>query len=357
MDVLYVIKGLGLGGAERHVVECCIAAKANGYDVCVLYFLKNKNQIEHELREKDIPVFFVKKNPWWIFSFFLFVKLIFLYRPKVVHAHLPIPALIARLFKFFFSYRMITTEHNVYGRLHPITRFLHRTLHFLDDATVSCSEAVALSLPWSTQIIDNGISVPDRPLCLGEVRHRLGIRSDAIVFICVANLLKKKNHEMLIRAFDQMIAVKSLPCHLVLVGQDGTEKPKLKSLVGQLQSADCIHFWGPHPRASNLIFDADIFCLSSDYEGLPLALLESMFVGLPSIVTKAGGMPSAVEDQMSGFVVDVANQESFSHSMAVLADNAELRKRMGQRATEIASGRFSVEAMFEKLSLIYRKDV
>lgn len=357
--ILIVIKGLGLGGAERHVVDVAINLAKHGHDVSVCYVLPKKTALVPELETEGISVDCIGTRPWWFSALPKFFGLTVRKKPDIVHAHLPVPAIIARLCKPFFRYTLAFTEHNMLDRLHPTTRLVHRLTQFLDDVSISCSQAVAGSLPWSSEVIDNGIAVPSAPsipLRMGPLRSRLGINETSVVFICVANLWAKKNHRLLIESFDKAFQdVEKGSVDLVLVGQDGTERVRLEHYANTLITRNSIHFYGGHPLASSLLVEADVFCLSSDFEGLPIALLESMAAGIPSVATKVGGVPSVVIDGESGCLIDAGDKVNYALFLRFLFDNPEIRTRMGQTAFSLVRRNFSLDSMMAKTIAAYEK--
>ncbi|MBN8442867.1 MAG: glycosyltransferase family 4 protein [Thauera sp.] len=359
MKILFFIKGLGLGGAERHVVDCAAELLRRGHDVAVVYVLPNKNALVEELERQGVKVFCVGTSAGFAFGSLLMrlSALVRTFQPDVLHAHLPVPGIIARLLKLRHGYRLVYTEHNVYERLHPLTRIAHRLTHSLDDCAISCSGPVAASLPWKSLVIENGIRVPEEQIGGGHVgglRNRLGIDGDAVVFICIANLLHKKNHALLVDSFERAFGdFGGSSAHLVLVGQDGTERAALEIRTRDFVSRRRIHFWGPHPNASELLAEADVFCLSSSFEGLPIALLESMAVGIPAVVTRVGGMPDCIAEGTTGFVVEPDDRDGFAEGMKRLYGDRNMRQRMGAGAYMLARAKFSQVRMMGSLAHCY----
>src|SRR5690606_24851097 len=144
-------------------------------------------------------------------------------RPDVVHAHLPVTGMMARYARLGGKFRLVYTEHNLFQRLHPATKLAHRLTRRIDDCSVSCSQQVADSLPWDSAVVRNGIAIGGISSFDDEsakLRSDLGIPSGETVFMCIANLLKKKNHRLMLEAFAQAFGSGG-DAHLVLVGQDG----------------------------------------------------------------------------------------------------------------------------------------
>lgn len=355
MKILYVIKGLGLGGAEKHVAQLAQAFKAQGHTVQIAYLLDYKDAWVRPLAEAGVPVTCIGGGKLWpVLAVVKMAALLQRFKPDLVHAHLPISGVYARLMKSLSGYRLVYTEHNELDRLHPLTKRVHAWTHRLDDAAISCSQAVADSLRWDSQVVDNGITEPLRP-AKPSLRSTHGIPSDAVVFICVANMTPKKNHAMLIQAFDCAADRCEQDIRLVLVGQDATEGGALRAQAQSLKNSAAIVFWGQHPCATDLMYEADVFVLASNHEGLPISLLEAMSVGLPSIVTCAGGMRAVVGDNC-GVAIDIGARDQLTDAVVSLAGDRDARCAMGGQAKRRIAQSYSQSSMVERIFALYLGD-
>jgi glycosyltransferase involved in cell wall biosynthesis len=97
----------------------------------------------------------------------------------------------------------------------------------------------------------------------------------------------------------------------------------------------------------------DIFCLSSDTEGLSISLLEAGACGLPSVVTHVGGNTEIVADGISGCVVPRRDENALAAALARLADDTALRQTMGQEARRIVEGKYSLTVMVDRYLRVY----
>lgn len=352
MRILYLIKGLGLGGAEKHVAQLAQAFALQGHEVCVAYLLDYKDAWVAPLRAAGIHVECVGGGRAWpVRTPYRLTRLLTKFKPDVVHAHLPVSGAYARILKPVIRYRLVYTEHNEFGRLHAATKRAHAWTRAMDDVAISCSQAVANSLSWSSRVIDNGIDDP-RPPAQPSLRERHNIPRNALIFLCVANMTPKKNHAMLLRAFDTAVEQCKQDIRLVLVGQDATEGAALRELARGLKHTDSVTFWGAHPQATDLMFESDVFVLASLHEGLPISLLEAMSVGLPCLVSRAGGMADVVGDDC-GVVIDVADAEQLTDAIVELASDAETRQSMGKQAKLRIQNNYSQKRMVEEISDAY----
>jgi glycosyltransferase involved in cell wall biosynthesis len=101
--------------------------------------------------------------------------------------------------------------------------------------------------------------------------------------------------------------------------------------------------------------EADVFCLPSTYEGLPLAILEAMASGLPVVATAVSGNPEAVEDGVTGLLVPPESAAALAKALVALLGDRARREAMGAAARRRVAERFSIEAVADRyLALLER---
>ncbi len=128
-----------------------------------------------------------------------------------------------------------------------------------------------------------------------------------------------------------------LPAHpdytLHLYG-DGRLRETLQALAGDLGISDRVFFEGFQSDVHRAIRDAEMFVLSSDYEGLPNALMEAMRMGLPCISTACTGAVDLIRDGENGLLAPVGDAAALARAMDQLSGDAALRAALGEQATE-----------------------
>ena len=125
----------------------------------------------------------------------------------------------------------------------------------------------------------------------------------------------------------------------------------IRSLGLERRSKKLLGFVGdPVP----LLKMSDAFCLLSRSEGFCNALLEAMACGVPSVVTRVGGNPEAINDGENGFLVPVEDDAAAAERLLTLLRNPEQAAQMGERGRNSVETRFSAEAMIQKLITVYR---
>ena len=177
----------------------------------------------------------------------------------------------------------------------------------------------------------------------------LGIPPEATVAGFVGNIRPVKGADILLRAFDDIRAEENL--HLILIGE--VRDPHIARQIGNHPH---VHFLGFRPDAARLAGACDVAVMPSiEREGLPKAILESMALGLPPVVTDVGGLPELVEDGKCGLVVPPRDAEALRDALRALAQNADLRRRFGAAARARIEGPFNFRHTAEKTLALYRR--
>lgn len=178
------------------------------------------------------------------------------------------------------------------------------------------------------------ISVIYNPILISEasIGKGLNAQKDNLI-VSVGRLHKQKNFEMLIRAFGDFYQSHS-DFKLIIYGE-GSYRGYLEKLIEKLGLKNVIFLPGNKSNIYDLISSAKMFVLSSDYEGMPNALIEAMCIGLPCISTRVSGASELIKDGYNGYLVDVGNCSELSEAMAEIIDNEKKSIEMAMNAVEI----------------------
>jgi len=197
--------------------------------------------------------------------------------------------------------------------------------------------------PWSRTkevVIPNGVVTKPLPDSIerAAARGRLGLNADDFVVGIVARLSAQKAHHVLFKAFAGLL--EGHPhARLVVVG-GGDREMELQMLARQLGLEGKVLFMGVRRDVPALLPAFDVSCLSSVHEGVPMTAIESMAAGIPMVVTDCGALRDMIVDGEQGFIVPVGESSAMAERLAALADDSELRARLG------ISARSRVEKMY-----------
>lgn len=361
-QVLWLIKGLGLGGAERLLVNALPYLDRDQFEYQVAYFLPWKDALVTKFERHGIPVTcFGAGRPLGLGALKAVRRFLREQRVSVLHAHLPWASIVGRLAARRCRVpAVLYTEHGCWGRLNPFTRLFNRLTLGWNDLTIAVSDEVRASMRGvnghNVKTITNGIdcrglmATPDER---DAVYAEFAIPVEDLLIVNVANLTPVKNHELLIRAFATLI--RQCPdASLLLVGQLRETTESVRQLVAELGLQGRVVITGPRTDVPRIVKAADVFALSSRSEGLPISLLEAMALGKPVVCTKVGGIPGVVTNGVEGFLVSPNEPGAMAVGLLRLRDEAT-RQRMGQAGREKIEAEYDISVMVSKVEGEYRR--
>ena len=215
------------------------------------------------------------------------------------------------------------------------------------DSEENASSQAKAGQRCSVYAVPNGVPLPvvkDRTC----VRQSWGIPLDAVVLGCVARVERQKNPLFIVPLMEKLPS----SVHFVWIG-DGRKMDALRAAIQSEGLESRVHLGGWQEDASSYLNSFDIFVLPSYYEGLPLALLEAMAHGLPSVASDVDGMGDAVEHGISGFLCPVGDISSWTSNLHKLINSPELRAKIGEAARLRHQRLFSLKAMAERTVAVY----
>lgn len=253
---------------------------------------------------------------------------------------------------------VVRTEHLPYMLTDERQKREHRDNLGFVDWMIFVSETVAESYRAAAgfsgdrkSVIPNGIEVPRPGRNRLETRAALGLSESDRVAITVARFTAQKGHEILLRAARQVLDAFP-PARFLLVGS-GPGMAAMQELAESLGIAEAVGFLGERCDVADLLAASDLFILPSLFEGLPLALLEAMAIGLPVVATGIGGTTEALGTDYP-WLVEAGEVASLSDLMIhALGDGARCRA-LGRDNRHRFERLFGAELMAEKTAEVYR---
>jgi glycosyltransferase involved in cell wall biosynthesis len=197
--------------------------------------------------------------------------------------------------------------------------------------------------------VPNGVDIARFSSPARDAQVSIARRADELVVGTVAPLRPEKNIGRLLRVFAALD--NSIPARLVVAG-DGTERPGLERLVGELGIADRVVFTGQvAPEAILATFD--LFALSSDTEQMPNALLEAMAASRAVAAVNVGDVRSIVCKANREFIVPRDDGPALASAIRQLLRDPQKRRMLGLKNRERVVTAFSQERMFAAYSEIF----
>jgi glycosyltransferase involved in cell wall biosynthesis len=194
--------------------------------------------------------------------------------------------------------------------------------------------------------------VPHRVAGAGDPRAELGLGARARIVAVAASLRPEKALEVLVAAHDRL-ARDHADVHLVIAGE-GRCRPALERQVAGLGRGSSIHLLGARHDVGALLGAADVGALSSDWEGMPLFLLECMALGVPVAATAVGGVPELIEHDRTGLLVPPRDPAALAAAIgALLDDPARSRRVAAAAATRVRD--LTIEAVALRFAEFYER--
>lgn len=325
-----------IGGAGVHLLDLARGVQDAGHDVTIVVggkgvFFEHANalgfkciSLKHMVREihpiKDILGFLELR------------EVIRVCAPEIIHLHSSKAGLIGRVVARSLNIPSIFTVHGwaftegVSKGRRAFYKIIERAMTFLSDRIITVSNydknlALNHGIGNSNLIstIHNGIH-DTQP-------QKQAVRSatQAARMIMVARFEEPKNQHALLQA---LASLKSLSWELEFVG-DGPSLSFVHSYAEELGLKERVVFSGACNDVANRLAGADIFCLISDWEALPLTILEAMRAHLPVIASNVGGIPELVENNKTGILVDRNDINSLAAAIKRLIGSPEVSAEMG----------------------------
>ncbi|NND53780.1 MAG: glycosyltransferase family 4 protein [Gammaproteobacteria bacterium] len=188
-----------------------------------------------------------------------------------------------------------------------------------------------------------------------QFKEAFELHDNSQTVACVAQFIPRKGHNVLFEAWADVNAA-CPDARLLLFGR-GPDRERLQAQVGDSVYGASVHFAGFRADIRDFIGLTDVLVHPARQEGLGVVLLEAQAAGVPVIASRAGGMPEAIADGVSGELVEPGNAGELAKRLIRLLRDAELREAMGAAGRVRVADYFSPQAMVSGNLAIYREIV
>lgn len=365
IPILHIIKSLGRGGAETLLPETLSKHNKNRYQFHYIYFLPWKDQMVAEIEREGgtVTCLPAKNNIEILFKVRQIIAYIEQHKIQLIHCHLPWAGIVGRLVGKISKVPVVCTEHNTWERYHKLTYYLNKLSFSNQKKVIAVSSDVAKSIKKHyhkskppVQVVTNGINTEkfsDSTHVERDIRKELKISADVTVIgiVCVFRVQKRLHIWLEIAA---KLYEKNPRIAFLIVG-DGPLKEEIYAQRRLLKMEGCLHFAGLQAEVRPYLKAMNIFMMSSEFEGLPIALLEAMSMGCMPACTAAGGIPELIEDNKNGLLVPVSSPLQLADRLLEYLENPAKVVQIGKAARETVLTCFSVQKMVNELENIYEE--
>lgn len=372
--VAYVLPDLDMGGTEKHVRDLASRIDRRRFSP-VVYATAGGGALETEFARLEVPVrvMNLRLSPRRVGIWgsvrngaVLLRTLPALFRKDdigIVHACLPAANVVGPVAGTIAGIPARIVSKRSLGRYksgRPILSALESVGNLLSRTVLVNSEAVAGDVRgrerfWKGKIrlVYNGIDAWGEPAGpIGTLVRPFPVREDDPVITYVANLFPYKGHRDLVEA--ARIVVDEHPsARFLLVGRDAGEMAAVRSLVASLALERNVLLTGVRLDAVRIIAASTFVVHPSHEEGFSNTILEAMAAGKAVVATRAGGIPEAVIDGVTGLLVPPGRPAELAGAMLSLLRNPERAGAMGEAGRKRALEEFSMERMVREIERLY----
>ncbi|MDA5497731.1 glycosyltransferase [Yersinia aleksiciae] len=363
MRVLYIITGLGMGGAEKQT--CLIADRiaAAGHKVIIIS-LSGETLVKPN---KNIPIIelSMKKNIFSMFSSLLAAKKIIKeFNPNVVHSHMFHANIFSRVLRVIVRVPwLVCSAHNT-NEGNKLRMLTYRWTDKLASISTNVSKEAV------DAFIQKGASFPGRMICVLNgidtenfkydaisrlyKRQELNVGDDTKMLLSVGRLTEAKDYPNLFKAFALLINNNSfhVKTKLYIVG-DGHLSNILRLMTEKLGISNNVAFLGIRNDIPELMCAADVFILSSEWEGFGLVVAEAMACERAVVATDSGGVKEVLGD--CGELVPISDHVSLSDSISkILSLSNEEKRELGISARGRVLSEYSIDTVKDNWINIYK---
>lgn len=351
MKIIQVIPLFGMGGAEIMCENLVYELKKLGHEVIVVSLYSEKTVITERMEKTCIDIRYLDKKSGFDVSIFGKLKALFKKeKPDVIHTHIYAAKYVFPVASKM-NIRVVHTIHSIANQESTkMTRKLNKLFFkYYEVIPVALSELIRDSIVTEYKInkdkipvVYNGVNLSK---CILKTNYTV---NDIFKIIHIGRFYEPKNHIGLLKAF-KIFYERHNDSELWLIG-DGEKKAEIENYVKENNLIDNVKFLGLQNNVYGYLHNADIFTLTSNYEGIPMAIIEAMGTGLPIVATAVGGVPDML-DESSAQLVPV-NSEAIADAFERYYLSYDLRKNNGENALQKVK-QFSSEIMAKRYLEIY----
>lgn len=390
--ILHLIKSLGRGGAEKLIPETALVHDQSQFEFHCLYFYHQPENIVDELEAAGIQVHLIPSSNLGLFFQIERVRdFVKANQFDIIHAHLPWAGILARFVGRKLPIPIVYTEHNTWDRYNKMSYWGNRITFKEQDVAIAVSNEVALSMQLNSiwdpykrggrlkiKVVQNGVNIEvfkryqnherrhetriNSPIGAQnqnwnserkDLKKELGIPDNSLVIGKVAVFRSQKRLWLWIDIAIRILQKKP-DMHFLLVG-DGEWRSRIERQIKESGFQFNFHLVGVQKEVIPYLNLMDIYLSSSEFEGLPIAMLEAMSCQIPVVATRAGGIGEVIQHGKQGFLTGIDDWEDLEKYCLALIEDSRLREKMAIEARQQVVEYFSMNMMVNALESIYRE--
>lgn len=371
IEILYIHPHLEGGGAEElRFISVINIAKKDNYDISVCCIEKT-GRLGEVLRQMGTKVFClnISSAPYNVFATILLFLLLLRSRFDIVQTSLFNANFHGRIAAILAGVPIIISEEHGEPYQYNSLKFIpyiwsDRILARFTDKIICCSKNLIAFINKCEKVpvykfffLLNTFNKDKLKITRDrlDLRNEIGLTGENLVIGNIGTLYYSKGQDILIEAFKNINRI--LPqARLILIG-DGVRgfKQRLFRLVEDLGLTGKVLFLGAKNNIADYLNITDVFVFSSRSEGIPLALLEAMYMEVPVVATDVGGISEIIMHNQNGILVKPGNTDSLSLAVTELLNDKNRRIGFIQEAKKTVLDKFNTDRYLGQLENLYSK--
>ncbi len=329
--IVIFIGALESGGAERVVSTLSGELAERGYSVEVLTYYDRKrfyplnDKVKYTAVERETGTTSPMKN-------LFFIRKYFKKNADCILSFLAPFNMLAVASLMFCRLPLIVCDRNDPRKV-PSNELLRKVRNFLYRFATGVVLQTSNNKAYFSKKVQKRSTVIFNTVMVGDMAGAALKAEKSPRIVSVGRLMAQKNQLMMLSAFAKIHA--DFPEYTLTVYGEGPMREQLEAKIAELGIADCVNLPGAQSNVYEYYADAELFVLSSDYEGMPNALAEAMCVGLPAVSTAVSGTEDLIRDGESGVVCPVGDEAAFEAAMRKMLSDDGLRKACAAEAVKV----------------------
>lgn len=327
--ITFFIATLCSGGAERVISILSNELVNRGYEVEILMYFNEPVFYPINDRVEVLSVIDQTKSKSLLRNI-IWLRSHFRKNTSVVVSFLAKFNMVALVSTLFSGIPVIISERTDPRRGSWIYRFIRDALYHISKHIIVQSES---GKDYFSEHLKSKITVIYNPIDVKDYAGKALQTPKEKIIVSVGRLIPVKNQKMMIYAFSEIIH--QFPDYKLIIYGEGESRGDLEELIKKLGLEDRVFLPGNEKNIFDKLISAELFILSSEFEGMPNALLEAMCVGLPVISTKVSGAVDVIEYGVNGILVEKNDAAQLANAIASILSDKSIQNKYAVRAADL----------------------